>query len=318
MKYGIIAFLSILVLFTSCNNDDGTPDVETVPPRLLSEEAVEDDAEIREFLQTHFYNYEEFDTPPAGFDYKIVIDTIAGDNSDKRSLFADAKEITVNVSASHFGLSDGEEDIPHKLYFIEAEKGGSEKTPTIADSVFVRYQGSLLDGTLFDETPSFIWQESPFTVRGYSNGIAQLFSGTSDQIEDNGDGTFDVANRGIGIVIMPSGLGYFNAPPSNLIPAYDNLLFKIELGLYVENTDNDGDGVPSILEDLNENGYLFDDNTDADDETFTILSDFRDVDDDGDGVSTRAEITDDNGNIILPYPDADNDDIPDYLDPDTN
>ena len=108
-------------------------------------------------------------------------------------------------------------------------------------------------------------------------------------------------------------MAYFNNSPSSLIPSYSILMFKVELGLYVEDTDLDNDGIPSIEEDLNGNGYLYDDNTDED-----TFSNFRDADDDGDGVSTKREISDDNGNIIKPYPDKDGDGIPDYLDPDTN
>ena len=316
MKYGILAFLLVVLLFSSCNNDDGGPDVISVPPRLLAEQVGEDEQEIREFLQTHFYNYEEFLEQPVGFDFKIKIDTIAGENADKRPMMEDAEAFTINVSSSHFGLSEEENDIPHTYYFIEVLDGKGE-SPTVADSVFVKFQGSLLDGSLFDESPTFLWQENPFTLRGYSNGIAQLNAGTTEQIVDNGDGTFDVSDKGMGIVIMPSGLAYFNQSPSNAIPAYASLLFKVELGLFVKDTDNDGDGIPSIFEDLDGNGYLFDDNTNADDE-FSPLPNFRDPDDDGDGTSTRSEITDDQGEIILPYPDSDGDDIPDYLDPDTN
>jgi len=51
-------------LLSGCGEDDGI-DVEIVPPRDLDEVAIENDAEIREYLQSHFYNYEEFENPPA-------------------------------------------------------------------------------------------------------------------------------------------------------------------------------------------------------------------------------------------------------------
>ncbi|WP_318345804.1 hypothetical protein [Flagellimonas baculiformis] len=310
MRYGIFVSLALAFTFFSCKNDDDSGVVE-VPPSLLSEVSPEDDAKIKEFLNTHFYNYEDFETQPEGFDQKIIIDTIAGENADKTPMRAYADSLTINVSSSFLGLSAGEENVPHKLYYITVRQGGGE-SPTFADSTLVRYQGSLLDGTTFDENQDFTWFEiSRIGARGFADGIAQLNAGTTDQIIENGDGTYDIANSGMGIIIMPSGLGYFHAPPSS-IPRYAPLIFKIDLGLFVEDTDLDNDGVPSIDEDLNGNGFLYDDNTDGD-----TSANFRDIDDDGDGIPTRNEITDDNGVIILPYPDADNDGVPDYLDPDT-
>ncbi len=63
--------------------------------------------------------------------------------------------------------------------------------------------------------------------------------------------------------------------------------------------DTDGDGVPDVNEDLNQNGNLQDDDTDADG-----IPNYLDTDDDGDGVPTANELGDANG-----------DGIPDYLDP---
>lgn len=316
MRYRIFVSLVLATLLFSCKKDDDNNLIE-VPPSLLGDVAPDDDATIKEFLNTHFFNYEDFQNEP-NVSHEIIIDTIAGANADKTPMMDFAESVVVNLNSSFLGLEVEETNIPHTLYYIDVKQGTGDKSPTVADSVLVRYQGSLLDGTLFDESKDFVWQELPFTVSGYANGIAQLKSGTADQIVDNPDGTYEITNSGQGIIIMPSGLAYFNRPNSSVIPLYAPLLFKVEVGLFMEDTDNDNDGIPSIMEDLNGNGYLFDDNTDVDDESFTILANFRDADDDGDGVSTRSEITDDDGNIIFPYPDADGDGIPDYLDPDTN
>ncbi|MDF0708737.1 FKBP-type peptidyl-prolyl cis-trans isomerase [Flagellimonas okinawensis] len=315
MRYGVFLFLCFAVTLISCNNDDDNGVIE-VPPSLLSDVSPEDDETIREFLSTHFYNYEDFATPPEGFDYKIVIDTIAGDNANKRSLMEDAESFTLNVSSSHLGLSAGEEDIPHTYYYIEVMEGGGG-SPTYADSTLVRYQGSALDGTLFDESQDFTWQELPSTYRGYGDGISKMNAGSPGQIIENPDGTYDISDRGMAILVLPSGLAAFNRSVG-AAGTYAPVLFKVELGLYVEDTDSDNDGIPSIMEDLNNNRYLLDDNTDADSEPFNAppSPNYRDADDDGDGVSTRKEISDDDGNIIFPYPDADGDGVPDYLDPD--
>lgn len=316
MRYGILVFICFALALVSCNSDDDNG-TDVTPPSLLSDVAPEDDETIQEFLNTHFYNYEDFDTPPEGFDYKIVIDTIAGENAEKKSLMEDAEAFTINVSSSFLGLDAGEVDVPHTYYYIEVLKGGGG-SPTYADSTLVRYQGLGLDGTLFDENQEFTWQVLSGYYRGYANGISNMSAGTSDQIIDNPDGTYQISNRGVGIIVMPSGLAAFNGSISS-IGTYAPVLFKVELGLFFEDTDSDNDGIPSIQEDVNGNGFLGDDNTDADDETglySQVLPNYLDADDDGDGVSTRNEISDDNGNIISPYPDADGDGTPDYLDPD--
>ncbi len=318
MKYGKLVFLVIAASFLSCNNDDNDQ-IEVVPPRLLAEVAPENDEEIQEYLSTHFYNYEEFMSPPADFDYKIVIDTIAGANADKTPLADFVEEMTINVSSSQLGLTEEENDVPHTLYYLAAREGEGP-APTVADSVLLRYEGMLLDGNKFDASESYVWQVLPFTIRGYGNAITTISSASEGGVVVNPDGTFGFNDSGIGLMIMPSGLAYFaGGGPSGDLPQYSNLIFQVEVGRIIEDTDSDNDGVPSILEDINGNGYLFDDNTDSDTENIGgAFADFQDGDDDGDGVSTRTEITDDAGNIIFPYPDSDGDNIPDYLDSDTN
>lgn len=73
---------------------------------------------------------------------------------------------------------------------------------------------------------------------------------------------------------------------------------------------DDNDGVPAALEDRNNNGNLFDDDTDGDG-----LPDFLDADDDNDNVPTLTEIE---GAETLPedYRDTDADGVPNYLDED--
>ena len=319
MKYGKLVLLVIAASFLSCANDDNNQ-IEVVPPRLLAEVAPENDEEIQEYLNTHFYNYEEFLSPPADFDYKIVVDTIAGANADKTPLADFVEERVIDVSSSQLGLTEEENDVPHTLYYLIARTGAGGN-PTVADSVLVRYEGMLLDGTRFDASTSFLWQQLPFTIRGYGNGIDQINAASDTGEIVNPDGTFGFSDSGIGLIIMPSGLAYFaGGGPGGTIPAYANIVFQVEVGRLIEDTDSDNDGVPSILEDINGNGYLFDDNTDSELEPAGTAGfpDFQDGDDDGDGVSTRSEITDDQGNIIFPYPDSNNDGTPDYLDPDTN
>ena len=140
---------TVITLIFSCSSDDNL-DVEVVPPRELAEVAVEDDAAIREYLETHFYNYEDFENPPAGFDFKIVFDTIAGNNSDKIALINQVGSAQITVTNDEFDLST-EESVNHTYYYLVAREGMNE-SPSIADSALVRYKGSLLTGFDFDGT----------------------------------------------------------------------------------------------------------------------------------------------------------------------
>ena len=201
------------------------------------------------------------------------------------------------------------------MYYLIAREGAGDM-PTPADSTYIRYEGSLLNGLLFDATSDYTWQYLPFFLRGYSQAVSKFRVG--DAIVENPDGTTEITNAGVGVVFIPSGLAYFNGS-SNGIPSYSPLIFKITTGLYIPDTDYDGDGIPSIMEDLNGDGDVTNDNTDAEREAAIRSPAFPnhlDPDDDEDGILTRDEIIiDAQGNIT--FPDDDNDGIPNYLDRDS-
>ncbi|MFS4467571.1 FKBP-type peptidyl-prolyl cis-trans isomerase [Maribacter sp. 2210JD10-5] len=316
----VIAFLAILII--SCKNDDEGPDIEVVPPRVLSEVAAEDDAEIREYLETHFYNYEEFASPPADFDFNIVIDTISGDNSSKIPLINQIIEKKVIVSSSEF-LLEGEENVEHTYYYLEA-KGGVGAKPTIADSTFVKYEGTLLNGDVFDNISTGVWWDNPSfqfpgpgnqrAFRGVGEGVTNTAGGNN--IIDNPDGTFEVEGFGVGMIVFPSALGTFNGL-RNPIPAYSPLIFKYQVLTSTENTDHDNDGIPSLFEDSDEDGLLYNDNADFESEPINgRFPNYLDADDDNDGIPTREEINlDENGNF-LSFRFTNGGDVPDHLNSD--
>jgi len=318
-----IVGIFLMLLLLACSNDD-SGDFVAVPPRSLAEVEAEDDAAIIEYLQTHFYNYEEFQNPPVDFDFKIVLDTIAGENADKIPLSDQVSSETRSVQAGEFFL-DSDETLDHTFYYLEAREGVGSN-PSVADSVYVRYRGSLLSGIPFDGSDNVpIWfdlaqlQGPQQGVRGFSEAIPYFKSG--GEVTDNGDGTFTVDEYGVGLLFVPSGLGYFNVPAGS-IPPYSPLIFEVDV-FTLNETDHDQDGIPSIMEDVDGDGYLYNDNTDEDAERdsgqLIRFADFLDSDDDQDGTPTRDEITlDAEGNLVLPFPDADGDGTPDYRDPDTN
>ncbi len=317
--FGIMVFAIFLV---GCGDDDnGRGGIETVPPRPLSEVALEDDEEIRLFLQTHYYNYEEFNNPPADFDFNIRIEEIGEGDEDKTPLMEQVEQFSINISAEDFLIAEGEDNIPHNYYVLTAKEGAG-LNPTFADSTFVRFEGSLLNGQVFDQVTTVSSFDLPsFQVpgfgsmrafRGVGEGIQRLRAG--DLIVDNPDGSFEVPGRGIGLVIFPSGLGTFNGLRSP-IPQFSPLMFKLEI-LTTIRADHDNDGIPSFMEDIDGDGNVINDNTDGDTFGLGILPNYLDNDDDNDGIPTRDEIIiADDG--TLSFPDSDGDGMPDYLDADS-
>jgi len=312
----IFVVLSLIgVVATSCNDDDEDA-IVTVPPRLLADQTVDDDAALQEYLETHFYNYDEFENPPEGFDFKIKIDTIAGDNVDKTPLLTQVASETITISSADFGLPVEEIDVPHKLYYLDTETGEGAR-PTSLDSVYLKYDGFRLDGSVFDSnTGAPIWldlqgtlsQANPGTITGFKKGLPKFRSGSDITIND--DGTFDVNNFGSGLILMPSGLAYFSGAQPGA--TYAPIVFNIQL-LVANTADHDRDGVPSFVEDLDGDGDPANDNTDEDND---LVPNYLDTDDDNDGIPTQEEIEiDEDGNIT--YPDTDGDGTPDYLDADS-
>ncbi len=292
-------YLVLLILATTafifnrgCSSDEGG--VTTVPEADRGEQAIEDDVLLIEYLETHFYNYEEFENPPSGFNYEVVIDTIAGENADRTPLIDQVRVKTVT-----------EEEVDQRLYYLVAQQGVGEN-PTFTDSTLVTYRGALLDGEQFDVRTVPLWLDITATVRGFNQGIIELR--TSGDFVDNGDGTGSFEDQSAGAVFMPSGLAYFSSPPPG-IPLYASLVFTFSVYRAVE-IDHDNDGIPSQMEDLNDNENPFDDDSDRD-----LVPDFRDANDDNDSRLTMDEIEIlDDGTII--FTDTNGDGTPDYLDPD--
>ena len=318
----------IMILMNSCKKDD-IFDVEVVPARDRGEEALAAQIDIEGFLTTHFYNYEEFENPPADFDYIIKFDSLIGDNALKTPLIDQVASKTVRDRV--------EKDVTYKLYYLNVRQG-SGTTAQFPDVTTISFEGRLLNNELFDSSVIPIRFDLTQIVNGLQDGI-RGFKGANDLIT-NPDGTVTFENYGIGAVFVPSGLGYFIDSPTSSIPLYSQLIFAFHL-YQVEVGDQDNDGVISILEDINENKLEEDDDTDG-----NFIPNFVDGDDDGDGRLTKDEtelneyvidigdpdpdymedevemyrVIDEDIGVITIYtvilPDEDNDGTPDYLDED--
>lgn len=297
--FTLFSVIATIIIIVSCNKEDNG--LEPIPPRDRGEEAIAATQEIEAYLQTHFYNYEEFENPPANFDYLIKFDTIAGANSDKIPL--------INQVSSKIVTDRVDQDVTYKLYYLKVRQGEGE-SPDFPDITVLSYEGRLLNNELFDVSVNPVRFDLTQVVNGLQDGLTEFSAANVGPI-DNGDGTVSYENYGVGAVFIPSGLAYFvEPPPTSNIPIYAQLIFTFRL-YEREIGDQDSDGVISVLEDVNGNGIEEDDNTDGD-----FLANFIDPDDDNDGIPTRDEILIDNeGNVT--FPDSDNDGTPDYLDPDS-
>ena len=287
-----LLFIICLLVYT-CNQED----VESIEIRDVETQLISDESDLLGFLQTHFYNYEDFEAAPDDYSLRIQIDTLAGDNANKTPLIDQVQSKLIDITNS-----DGDV-IDHTLYFLVVREGKGQQ-PVNVDSTYVRYTGQLLDGSVFDNRDLPIWFNLPDVVPGFREGIPEFKSGS---FSENPDGTFSFFDYGQGALFIPSGLGYYsNAQPG--IPAYSPLVFTFSL-YTMQAADHDGDTVLSREEDLNQDGNPFNDDTDGDG-----TANMYDSDDDGDGVPTRDEIDrDENG---IPG-DSDGDGIPNYLDPDS-
>src|SRR5690606_33085189 len=273
------------------------------------------------YLKTHFYNYEEFENPTEGFDYQIVLDTIAGDNADKTPLIdrPELRDTLITV-----------DEIPQKMYMLIAREGAGGKHALLGDQVVVKYEASYTSGVVQDASTI----EVAFnTLGGLTEGFAwfctKLNIGTGyDPDTQPNDGTIVWNNDyGIGAVFVPAGLAYYSSGN------YNPYIFKLDMLAYsyadqdriydynLRQEISSPDGIPSSLEDINGNGDPRDDDSDGDG-----IPDYLDADDDNDGILTIYEydvLPDNNNNGIIDEGDGDGipddrdgDGVPDYLDPD--
>lgn len=275
-KYTILlaGFFAILV---SCNNDDDSP--TTVPDRPKGVVYDEDIAEIEDFLLTTTYNYEDFDFSnpysEANDTFEIIFEPVG--NTGKTPLM-DRPELQFKT------VTDS--GIDYKLYYLSVREGQGNEVH-FCDRASVTYEGRLTDNFVFDSavTPfNFdlitVGQQAG-VVPGFQQGLIEFK--TSTAFTDNGDGTDTYRNHGIGAIFIPSGLGYFSQPLVG-VPAYSPLIFTFSL-FERSLTDHDNDNIWSYLEDLNEDGDVYDDDTDGD-----FGPNFIDNDDDNDGYFTRDEL----------------------------
>lgn len=227
MKNILFIVFTILILFYSCKKEED----EIEPPRDMQQQSLIDDQNIQDFLSSHFYNYDDF--LDLNYNSELIFDTISGENATKIALIDQVKKEIIRVQTSEGNYVD------HNLYYLVAREG-TEIKPAISDSIYLSYQGNLLNGFTFDSSKAPIWFDLTNLVRGFREGASKFKSGDFILNEDN---TVDFYGYGQGALFFPSGLGYFNQSVGS-VPSYSPLIFKVKIYL-VNQTDHDGDGIPS-------------------------------------------------------------------------
>jgi hypothetical protein len=284
LRLGLILLATFSILISCKNDDDGSTTIEAED---RTEQQIKDNDSILLYLTTHYYNSSFFEssTDPKYTDIVITelpIDPDTGEYLD----MPDSVNNTLLIDAVTT-YTTTYVDADYEYYVLNLNQGGGE-APNFTDEVRVRYEGSSVnsDGDIFDviATPADLpLQGNGFTTFGAIRAwqlILPMFNTATGFELDNGIVNYN--NFGLGVMFVPSGLAYFSGSTTG--SSYDNLMFKFEL-LQYEIEDHDNDGIPSYLEDLDNNTDVFDDDTDEDG-----LYDFVDGDDDGDGVSTFNEL----------------------------
>jgi len=284
-----LLLLSVIAFLVSCKKDNPLSGVVSVPPaKLDSIRAVNDEALIN-FLKGHTYREGSISEVAEG-DISLWDDSRLGTTS------INIRPSEFNLDEAEYTMDEIENGVPHNLYYFVVNPGVGIQ-PSVADSVYVQYTGRNLDLSIFDEVKQggswfdLATIQAPFQgFRGFAEGVP--FFKASEGVEENLDGTFTAINPGHGFIFFPSAMASYNTITAD-IPQYGPIFFEITL-IEALATDHDGDGILSILEDRNGNGYLYDDNTDEDYENenrLPVANDFLDADDDGDGTPTKCEIS---------------------------
>ena len=264
--------------------------------RDYEEQRTADNDSIVSFLQSHYYNYDDYANAASTEHVEFTIDSLTNDPS-KTPMIDQVVEQEVKIKDE-----DGNY-ISHTMYVITDVRQGFGESPSFADDAYVTYKGMFLDGYSFDSNDQPTWFSGLSTVRGFYELLPHIERSTWE-VDANGNVTFD--GFGTAVVIMPSALGYYGS--SSAPRQYAPLIFAVELYTF-KTADHDGDSVPTVDEDIDGNHHFSDDVDDTDGDG---TPNYLDTDDDGDGILTIDEYDVDDDSI----PDDSNDDgTPDYLDP---
>lgn len=289
-KAFLCSFFVFLVIIFGCSPDE--PEIALVPDRDRTEQQMTDNAIILEYLETHYYNSGELNSLVNAEVSDIVIDTLESTLPTNHTLLIDAVEIrTTTFEATEY-----------EYYILKINQGGGEFSPNFSDNIRVGYEGRLVPN--FDDENENNDEDTVFDSRVITDlnllnqitGWQRVFPEFNVALDFTLGSNVDYNNYGTGVMFLPSGLSFFSSAQIG-IPSYSNLIFKFSM-FQAEEEDHDNDGIPSYIEDLNNNLSTFDEDTDGD-----SIVNYVDPDDDGDGVLTRNELERTEYNINVGDPD---------------
>jgi hypothetical protein len=278
--------LGVITSLYSCGNDDDDGGSRFPPPATFEEQQAIDNEVIETYLRTHFYNAADFSTAEstARIEELQIIDSVGIEELPTGfvRLFDDIIKETLVF-----------DDIVVCYYYLNLNQGAGTNRPTFADRIRVQYQGiRLSDGDIFDDR---LASPTSFDLTSTIIGWQAVFPNfnASENFTTGEDGFVSFNRPGMGVMFIPSTIGYLTedaSTPANIRPLVrEPLIFKFEL-LQVFENDADEDGIPSHLEDLNNDNTFnltgTEDNTDGD-----LNPNVDDPDDDNDTVMTIDEIT---------------------------
>ncbi|WNM18783.1 FKBP-type peptidyl-prolyl cis-trans isomerase [Flavobacterium capsici] len=283
------SMLAIIVIIASCSKSDSSNEV---PLRDYAEQYATDIANIEEFMQTHYM--EVVNNPGADDDMDVTFTKIP-DGGTQVSIW-NQTDYPIQTRLVE------QNDITYKIYYLQLREGSGpeSKSPCNVDQVLAGYRGeylykSTVDGVTELKGIQFEENKNPqsfLSLTGVIRGWAEIFPKFKTGVyTENPDGTVSYSDFGAGVMFIPSGLAYYRSSQGT-IPSYSPLVFSFKL-YEINRADQDGDGIPSYLEDINNDGYMyvFDaDVTNPDDTDGDGVPDFLDTDDDGDQFLTRYEI----------------------------
>ena len=284
-KYYFILLITTISLFSCSKND--APAVE--PLRDYAEQYTTDNTTIEEYLKTYYITVVDH---PGFSDDQDVTFTKIPDGGTQKSIWDqtdyELKTRVVNLN-----------DVNYNLYYLVLREG-TGSSPSNVDGVLSSYRGDYLDQITASNVTTLT--KTKFEEVKYPQQIISLYStivGWSEifphfktgSYSTNDDGTISYQDFGAGIMFIPSGLAYY-ASGSGVVPAYVPLVFSFKL-YELQRLDQDADGIPSYIEDINGDGYVRSLATgivNPDDSDGDGIPNFLDVDDDADGYSTKSEI----------------------------
>lgn len=323
-KINLLLIFTALLIFNSCNKDDDGNGVTPVPTRDRAEQQLVDNDSLLKYFETHYYNAATFASEGSYQLSDIVLEELPKNedgsykplpNPETNRLLIDELNRTEGILKSY---NTTYEETDYTFYVLKLNQGGGEPVYH-TDRIKINYEGQTQDDNVFDESinPAVLELSANSinnfggpeggVIRGWLE-VIPMFNTAEVGVVINEDGTETYNDPGLGVMFLPSGLGYFNGAPGR-ISAYSNLIFKFAV-FQNEHLDHDNDGIFSHLEDLNDNGDSFDDDTDED-----RIPNYLDVDDDGDGVPTINEDLNGDGD---PTNDLNAAGVPLYLDPDSS